>query len=193
MALSKAVMPLERSSETRWEAGAGAAGPVISLCSRSWTIIGRWCAACSTVASPRWPWLPEREILRLVSASFVQNHGGARLFFFASPKERTVEDTRERPLLPVHVDLLHDEAVLRVVACAGLECDGICEVAARGVENGALWLCEGGEAVGEVVFGERHKGAAQGRVVGPLRELDLHLCNDGDAAHECAFVCWIIS
>lgn len=58
----------------------------------------------------------------------------------------------------MHVDLPHDEAVLRFRSRAGLKRDGVCEVAARGVEDGALWLCEGGQALDDVVFGEGDKG-----------------------------------
>ena len=102
----------------------------------------------------------------------------------AAKEQRTVKDPRERPLHPVHVDLPHDEAVLRFRSRAGLKRNGVREVAARGVEDGPLWLCEGGQALGDVVFGEGHKGTTQGRVVGPLCELDLHFCDDvGGGAH----------
>ena len=81
-------------------------------------------------------------------------HALVRSYFLyivrASPKERTVNDARERPLHPVNVDLPHDEAVLGVVARTGLKGDG--------VEDGPLQFREGGQTLGEVIFGERHEG-----------------------------------
>lgn len=76
------------------------------------------------------------------------------------PKKRTVEHACECPSLPVHFDLLHDEAVLRTVAETRLERDGICESAARGVEHCTFWPGKGRQALSEVLLGERFKGAA---------------------------------
>jgi len=76
----------------------------------------------------------------------------------AAKERRTVKDPRERPLHSVHVDLPHDEAVLRFIWRAGLKRNGVCEVAARGVEDGPLWLREGGQALDDVVFREGHEG-----------------------------------
>ena len=74
-------------------------------------------------------------------------------------KRRTIEDGGEGPLCAVHVDLPHDEPVLRLVPRAGLKRDRVCEVAARGVEDGPLGLCEGLQALRDVVFGEGFEGA----------------------------------
>ena len=50
-------------------------------------------------------------------------HDGGALSAHASgsPEKRTVKDAGERPSLPVHIDLFHDEAVLRAVAETWLE------------------------------------------------------------------------
>jgi hypothetical protein len=57
----------------------------------------------------------------------------------------------------MYFDLLHDEAVLRTVAETRLECDGVSESVARGVEHGTFWPGEGRQALSNVLLGQRFK------------------------------------
>ena len=84
----------------------------------------------------------------------------------------------------MHVELLHNETVLRVVARTRLKRDCVGEMAARRVENGPLGLGERFQALGEVGFGERNEGTAYWGIVGTLGKLDLHFGNGWDATHE---------
>jgi hypothetical protein len=84
----------------------------------------------------------------------------------------------------MHVELLHDETVLRIVTRTRLERDCVGEMAARRVENGPLGLGERFQALDEVGFGERNEGAAYWGIVWSLGELDLYFGNCWDATHE---------
>jgi hypothetical protein len=60
----------------------------------------------------------------------------------------------------MHVELLYDETVLRIVTRTRLKRDCVGEKAARRVENGPLGLGERFQLLNEVGFGERNEGAA---------------------------------
>ncbi len=60
----------------------------------------------------------------------------------------------------MHVELPHDETVLRAVTRTGLKRDCISEMAARRVKNGPFGLGERRQALDEVGFGEGNESAA---------------------------------